>query len=247
MRRWIFMALLLPALAAQPARALDPTVAAGLGAIFGVGAVNLGVLGLQGLPAGSAILGMATVPAEAAVAASRLYATSSAVAGALFADWLYPDNGSHEGRLWSLGAGAIAGTSAFNLLTRPLGVLPFGGAGIDPLPLRIVLGSRLVAVGSAGLGAIGMVAAFDHWDGRRTDYEYMFTLLGGAVAGVAIVNHVGMGQLGTLPLQAGTAALSHYGGAIAGHATAAASRVWVVASSAGGAILADWLYSKRGQ
>jgi hypothetical protein len=190
---------------------------------------------------------MTLVPAEAAVAISRVYATSSAVAGALIADWLYPDDGSRQGRVLSLGAGAVTGAVVFNTLTRPLGALPLAGSAIDPLPMGVVVGSRLVAVGSAGLGAIGLVALFDYWDGRQTDYRYLFTLLGGAVAGVAIANHFGAGYLGTLPVRAGAAAFGQIGGTLATPAAAAASRVWAVASGAGGAVLADWLYWNRGK
>jgi hypothetical protein len=61
-----------------------------VGAIAGVVGFNLLYLGLEALPGGLAYAGRAaTVPAEASVAMSRIYATTSAVIGGLIANHLY--------------------------------------------------------------------------------------------------------------------------------------------------------------
>lgn len=75
---------------ALPTTAPDLTpVVAGAGAIAGVVAFNLFGLGLVAIPGAGAYAAGATVPAEMSVAMSRIYATSSAVVGALLADYLY--------------------------------------------------------------------------------------------------------------------------------------------------------------
>jgi hypothetical protein len=60
-----------------------------LGAVAGVMTFNILHLGLEALPGGLAYAGGATVPAEASVAMSRIYATVSAVVGGLIANRLY--------------------------------------------------------------------------------------------------------------------------------------------------------------
>jgi hypothetical protein len=242
-------------IAATPARAQTPTTAshsldtativAGLGAIAGVVAFNAGVLGIGALPGGAAYLGAATVPAEMAVAVSRVYAVGSAVAGAWLGDYLHdpaPNGAAGSDRLWAMGAGAIVGVAAFNSTTGPLGVLPWAGAALDPISVSTVLGSRLIAVGSAGLGAIGATWAYDKVTGSESDYAYMFTLLGGATGGVAIANYLSMGTVGVPPVAMGSnTGILYYGGAIASAATSAASRIWVEGSGVAGAAVADWL------
>jgi hypothetical protein len=60
-----------------------------VGAVAGVVGFNLLYLGLEALPGGLAYAGAATVPAEASVAMSRIYAVTSAAIGALIANHLY--------------------------------------------------------------------------------------------------------------------------------------------------------------
>jgi hypothetical protein len=250
----ILMCLLL--LSPLHARAADPgspgagSVVMGLGAIAGVVALNAAVIGIGGLPGGAAYSGAATLTPAMAVAVSRVYAVSSAVLGAWAGEYLYStaaEEHTRAGRLASIGAGAIVGIAGFNTLTRPIGVLPSAaGIALDPLPVATVLGSRLVAVGSAGLGAIGATWAYDQVVGRETDLGYLFTLLGGAVAGVAVGNIISMGSVGATPWGAGVSqGFQHYGGAFASTAAAAASRVWVVGSGFAGVVAADWWYHGR--
>lgn len=232
-----------------PEHGLDTaTVVAGLGAIAGVVAFNTTFLGVGALPGGAAYLGSATIPAEMAVAISRVYAVSSAVAGAWLGDYLYAPEPGHwmrSERLWAMGAGAIVGIAAFNSLTGPLGTLPWAGAALDPIPVSTVLGSRLIAVGAAGLGAISATWVHDRVTGSETDYTYLFSLLGGAAAGVAVTNYLSMSQVGVPPVWEGSGAgIAYYSGAIASAATSAASRIWVVSSGVAGAVAADWLYGR---
>lgn len=216
-------------------------IVVGLGAIAGVVAFNAVVLGAISLPGGATYLGAATIPAAAAVGVSRVYAVTSAVAGAWIADYLRPADATPRERLWAVGAGAIAGSSVFNLLTGPLGVLPWAGAAIDPIPLSTVVGSRIIAVGTAGLGAIGATWLYDQAVGQATDLTYAGVLLGGALGGVAVTNLLTTSKIGQLPLGPD---LIPYGGQIANAATAVASRAWVITSAVGGALVADWWYRR---
>ena len=61
----------------------------GLGAIAGVVAFNVTAIGFEALPGGLAYEAGAAVPAEASVAISRVYATTSAVIGAWIAYYAY--------------------------------------------------------------------------------------------------------------------------------------------------------------
>lgn len=61
----------------------------GIGAIAGVVIFNWAALGAEALPGGFAYAAGSTVPAEMSVAMSRVYATTSAVAGALIAYYGY--------------------------------------------------------------------------------------------------------------------------------------------------------------
>jgi hypothetical protein len=104
MRKLIALALLAAVLIqsntaiAQPARATAQPVLSegnwrpivvGLGAIAGVVTFNALVIGVEALPAGMAFSTATTVPAEASVAISRVYATTSAVIGAWIAYYGY--------------------------------------------------------------------------------------------------------------------------------------------------------------
>ena len=76
--------------AAAPAPAPDYTpVVIAAGAIAGVVVFNVLALGWQAVPAAVTYASGATVPAEMSVAISRVYAVSSAAAGALAARYLY--------------------------------------------------------------------------------------------------------------------------------------------------------------
>ena len=224
------------------------TVIAGLGAVAGVVAFNTAALGIGALPGGATILGSSVIPAEMAVAVSRVYAVSSAVIGAWIGDYLYhpdpPEGGTHSGRLWAMAAGAVVGVATFNGLTQSLGVLPLEGAALAPIPISTVVGSRLIAVTSGGLGAIGATWAYNSWIGAETDYTYMFTLLGGTFGGVAMANYLSASTIGALPVSTGSGLL-YSGAVIADAATSAASRVWVVGSGVAGALAADWWYNRR--
>ena len=57
-------------------------------------------------------------------------------------------------RLFAVGAGAIIGIVVFNMLTYPLGSVPFVAAPLDPTPVDIALGSRVLATVVAGTGAL---------------------------------------------------------------------------------------------
>jgi hypothetical protein len=100
MRRFLALVLLAVVLfqsnqaIAQPARAAaEPVlsesnwrpIVVGLGAIAGVVTFNVLAIGVEALPGGMADAAGATVPAEASVAISRVYATTSAVVGAWIA------------------------------------------------------------------------------------------------------------------------------------------------------------------
>ncbi len=61
----------------------------GLGAIAGVVVFNVAAIGFEALPGGLAYEAGAAVPAEASVAISRVYATTSAVIGGLIGYYAY--------------------------------------------------------------------------------------------------------------------------------------------------------------
>ena len=65
----------------------------GLGAVAGVVAFNVLVLGIEALPGGLGYGADATVPAEMSVAMSRVYATTSAVIGGWLAYYGYGRDG----------------------------------------------------------------------------------------------------------------------------------------------------------
>ena len=96
------------------------------------------VAGLAGLPA-------ATVLAEPATAAETPAATSSGT----------------NYRLLAVGAGAIVGVVAFNMLTYPWGSVPFVAGSLAATPVDIALGSRLLAVVAGGAAALGAHYLYD--------------------------------------------------------------------------------------
>ncbi len=57
-------------------------------------------------------------------------------------------------RLLAVGAGAIVGIVVFNMLTYPLGSVPFVAAPLEATPVDIALGSRVLATVVAGTGAL---------------------------------------------------------------------------------------------
>ncbi|MEI6412990.1 MAG: hypothetical protein WCP34_01865 [Pseudomonadota bacterium] len=57
-------------------------------------------------------------------------------------------------RLLTAGVGAIAGVVVFNMLTYPLGSVPFVAGPLAATPIDIALGSRRLAVFAAGGGAL---------------------------------------------------------------------------------------------
>jgi hypothetical protein len=146
-------------------------------------------------------------------------------------------------RLLAVGAGAVVGVVAFNLLTVPLGVVPLAGGALAAVPYSAALRSRLIAVASAGAGALGATWLYDRWTGQQSDYAYLATLGAGAVAGVVACNYLAMGTLGAPPYYVG-AGVANAAGALASPAAQAASRVYVVGSAVLGAWAADWLYRR---
>ena len=229
---------------AAPPLLTTRSVAIGVGAIAGVAAFNAAALGLGAFPGGLALAGGATVPAEMAVAINRLYAVSSAVAGAWAGEAL--DASARDGevsgteRLMAAGVGAIAGVSAFGWLTAPLGAVPWAGAVVDAVPAATMLGSRLLAVTTGGLGALGGNWLYERATGEWTDPAYAWGLFGGALAGVALGNLLFGGQLGVPPYYVG-AGLAEAGGPVASAAASAASRIYAVTFGAVGALGAHWL------
>jgi hypothetical protein len=66
-------------------------------------------------------------------------------------------------RLLAVGAGAVIGIVAFNMLTYPLGSVPFVVAPLASTPADIALGSRVLATltgGAGGLAAHYLYTAF---------------------------------------------------------------------------------------
>ena len=57
-------------------------------------------------------------------------------------------------RLLAVGAGAIVGIVAFNMLTYSLGPVPFVVGSLAEVPIDIALGSRLLATLTGGAGAL---------------------------------------------------------------------------------------------
>ena len=151
------------------------------------------------------------------------------------------DRGLVDPTLLAVGAGAVVGIVAFNVLTGPLGAVPLAGGALQVVPYSVALGSRLLAAVSAGVGALAATWAYDAWNGTKSDYLYITTLGAGAIAGVAAGNYLALGTFGAPPYYVG-AGVAEAGGAMASSAAQAASRVYVIGSGVLGAWLADILY-----
>jgi hypothetical protein len=154
------------------------------------------------------------------------------------------DNWPVDRRLLVVGAGAVLGAVAFNVLAAPLGTVPLvAGAALDPVPYSVALGSRLIAVVTAGTGALGATWLYDKWTGTHSNYGYLLALGAGALAGVAAGNYLAMGIVGSPPYYVGAGA-ANAAGAMASTAAQAASRVYVIGSGVLGAFAADYLYRR---
>lgn len=145
-------------------------------------------------------------------------------------------------RLLAVGAGAVVGIVAFNVLSVPFGAVPLAGGALEAVPYSIALGSRVLAAAAAGVGALGATWAYDAWNGTKSDYRYLVTLGAGALAGVGLGNYLASGSIGTLPYYAG-AGVAEAGGALASSGAQAASRVYVIGSGVLGAWAGDILYN----
>jgi hypothetical protein len=250
-----------PAVPEQAAPPEDPgtmsmglTTAVGLGALAGVAGFNVFTLGLGALPGGLAYGSGMLVPAEMSVAMSRVYATTSAVAGALIADYIYTGGGTAAApesdeeeeswvhpRLLAAGAGAISGAVAFNLLTVGVGTVPAAGAALAAVPLDVALGSRMVAAVAASTGALAGAYAYDAATGERHDTGHVLSLAAGVVGGISVGNWLA-GWNGILPTSAAASAEASALGTYASSAAQAASRVYVIGAGVLGAWTADALY-----
>lgn len=140
----------------------------------------------------------------------------------------------------AVGAGAVVGVLAFNILSAPFGIVPLAGGSLQVVPESVALGSRLVAVTTAGAGAIGANWLYACWTGQQSNDGYLLTLGAGAFAGVAIGNYLAAGSVGALPLVG--SGIANLTDAWAAPAAQAASRVYAVGSAVLGAWVADWLY-----
>ena len=221
------------------------SILTGVGAVAGVVAFNAAALGAGAFPGGWAYAAGATVPAEMAVAINRLYAVVSAVAGGSLGEYLYGSQAqapTTDGRVLSAAVGAIASVSAFGLLTTPLGAAPFAGATLEAIPVSTMVGSRLIAVTTAGLGALAANFAYDQSTGERMDPVYALSLFAGALIGVAAGNLLLAGELGAPPYYVGAGAASA-GGELATVMMSAASRAVAVTTGVVGALAAHWLSS----
>jgi hypothetical protein len=236
--------------AAKPAESdrLMPIIV-GVGAIAGVVAFNLLTLGPAALPGGFAYAAGATVPAEMSVAMSRVYAVASGVMGSWIAYYIYaPAVGADPGapvnaRLAAIGAGAVLGVLAFNLLADPLGTVPLAGGVLARVPFATALGSRLIAGATAAAGALAAAYGYGQLSGRPIDLGYWTALAAGALGGVAVGNLLTGGTIGTLPYYAGAGAAT--AGAAASASFQAASRVVVVGAAVFGTWAADWWYGGK--
>ena len=146
-------------------------------------------------------------------------------------------------RLLAIGAGAVVGIVAFNVLTAPLGIVPLAGGALEAVPYSTALGSRLIAGASAGAGALIANFGYDLWTGTKSDYRYLVTLGVGALAGIAAGNYLAQGIVGSPPYYVGSGAVD-LAGTMASTAAQAASRVYVIGSGVIGAWVADSLYRR---
>ncbi|HAS51476.1 MAG TPA: hypothetical protein DCS21_06950 [Gammaproteobacteria bacterium] len=159
---------------------------------------------------------------------------------------------SSDYRLLAIGAGAIVGVVTFNMLTYPLGSVPFVAGPLAGTPIDIALGSRLLATVTAGTGALLAHYAWIAKTAKTANLEpaptqetgssdalYPLVLTAGALAGVAAVNVLTYG-VGSLPLVIGAETAAP----IITPAAAAASRIFVITSGVIGAWMADSLYTR---
>ncbi len=65
-----------------------------------------------------------------------------------------PTTSQPDHRLLAVGAGAIIGIVVFNMLTYPLGSVPFVATAVGPTPTNIALGSRVFATLTGGAGGL---------------------------------------------------------------------------------------------
>lgn len=148
-----------------------------------------------------------------------------------------------QSRLFTIGSGALLGVTAFNVLTAPWGTVPLAGAALAGVPVTIALGSRLLAVMSAGAGAAVALWVYDRYTGQVFPANYVASLALGGLAGVAAANLLSAGTIGTLPYFAGSGAVA---GELASSAAQAASRVYVIGAGVMGAWVGDYLYRTAG-
>lgn len=154
--------------------------------------------------------------------------------------------GTVDPGLLAVGAGAVVGIVAFNVLTGPLGAVPLAGGALEAVPYSIALGSRTIAAVSAGVGALAATWAYDAWNGTKTNYLYLTSLGAGALAGVLAGNFLAIGAFGSPPLYLGAAAEAEAaGGAFASSGAQAASRVYVIGSGVLGAWVADYIWHRE--
>jgi hypothetical protein len=146
-------------------------------------------------------------------------------------------------RLLAVGAGAVVGIVAFNVLSAPLGIVPLAGGALEAVPYSVALGSRLIAGAAGAVGALAANYGYDLWTGTKSDYRYLVTLSVGALAGVAAGNYLALGTLGTPPYYVGSGAVD-LAGTMASSAAQAASRVYVIGSAVLGAWVADYVYHR---
>ena len=151
--------------------------------------------------------------------------------------------GGIDPRLLAAGAGAVVGVVAFNVLSAPFGTVALAGGALQVVPYSVALGSRLIAVVTAGAGALIANYGYDLWTGTQSDYAHLGALAVGAVAGVGLGNYLAIGALGTPPYFPG-AGVAVAADQLAGAGAQAASRVYVIGSGVLGAWAADWLYRR---
>lgn len=220
------------------------SVAIGTGAVASVVAFNLAVLGWGAVPGGIDYGTAAIVPAEMAVAMNRVWAVSTGVGGGWLGEYLYNSNTNGEGnrssRLLSIGMGAMLGVTAFTAATYTLGPVPGrqcgggGGAGLNPAGQSADCGG----LGRARRGDGGRV--YDAATGRRTDWFYGLKLFSGAMIGVAAVNILTYGTLGSMSNAIGVGAGAVTANSMIASALAAAmSRVMAVSGVIVGSMIAE--------
>lgn len=144
-----------------------------------------------------------------------------------------------QARLFTVGAGALLGITAFNVLSAPLGVVPLAGAALAAVPVDIALGSRVLAIASAGAGAAAALLVYDYQTGQDFPTGYVASIAAGALVGVMGANLLSAGTVGTLPYYPGSGAI---GGELASSAAQAASRVYVIGAGVLGGLAGASLY-----